>query len=141
LKLKILMLCLHPNSTVDRDRGFTLIELLVTLVLIALVMPPAMRGISLSMQLGGQSRKQIEAVALARTQLTELLITGDWEKGARSGDFGTDWPGYKWSVELSNWTESSNDSLRQLELTVTWPTRPNVTRKCALTTLVRLEVQ
>jgi type II secretion system protein I len=135
------MLCLHPNSTVDRDRGFTLIELLVTLALIAIVMPAAMRGISLSMQLGGQSRKAIEAVALARTQLTELLVTGNWEKGARSGDFGTEWPGYKWSAEISNWTESSNDTLRQLELTVTWSTRPNVTRKCVLATLVRLEAQ
>ncbi len=136
------MLCLHPNSRADRKRGFTLIELLVTLVLIAIVMPTAMRGISLSMKLGGQSRKEIEAAALARTQLTELLVTGDWEKGARSGDFGKDWPGYKWSAEVSNWTESSNDTLRQLELTVTWPTGGNnVTRKCVLTTLVRMEVQ
>ncbi len=137
-KLKTIMACLPPNSTADRSRGFTLIELLVTLVLIALVMPPAMRGISLSMQLGGQSRKEVEAVALARTRLTELLVTGDWEKGARSGDFGSEWPGYKWNVEISNWTEASNDSIRQLEMTVTWPYR-KVTRKCVLTTLVRLE--
>ncbi len=127
---------------VSRHRGFTLIELLVTLVLIAIVLPTAMRGISLSMRLGGQSRKEIEAAALARTQLTQLLLTGDWEKGARSGDFGKDWPGYKWTAEVSNWTEASNDSLRQLELTVTWPTgSKNVTRKCVLTTLVRMEAQ
>jgi type II secretion system protein I len=134
------MVCLQPNPKADRPGGFTLIEMLVTLALIALVMPAAMRGISLSMQLGGQSRKEIEAVALARTQLTELLITGDWENGARNGDFGSDWPGYKWNVDVSNWTESSNDSLRQLELTVTWPSR-NTTRKCVLATLVRLEGQ
>lgn len=111
------------------------------MVLIAIILPTAMRGITLSMQLGGQSRKEIEATTLARTQLTELIITGDWEKGARSGDFGKDWPGYKWTADISNWTESSNDTLRQLELTVTWPTGNNITRKCALATLVRLEGQ
>jgi type II secretion system protein I len=134
------MACLHPDSRADRNRGFTLIEVLVTLALIMAIMPIAMRGISLSMKLGGQSRKEIEAVSLARMQLTELLVTGDWEKGARSGTF-EEWPGYRWTAEVSNWTESSNDTLRQLEVTVTWPVGSNVTRKCTLATLVRLEDQ
>ena len=130
----------HPNTVVDRSRGFTFIEVLVTLALIALVMPAAMRGIGLSAQLGGLSRKEIEAISLARTQLTELVITRDWENGARTGNFGSDWPGYNWSADVTNWTEASNVSIRQLELTVTWQSG-NVLRKRTLTTLVYLEDQ
>jgi Tfp pilus assembly protein PilV len=113
------MLNTHPNRTVRtgwHPGGFTFIELLATVVFLGIIMPVAMRSISLCTRLGGQSRKQIEAASLARTKLTELTISNEWSSGG-SGDFGTDWPGYRWNAVVSSWTDSS---LSRLSVTVTW---------------------
>lgn len=99
-------------------RGFTFVELLATVVLIAVIMPVAMRSIGLCTRLGGQSRRQMEAASLAKAKLTELMVTGEWQDGNQRGQFDTkDWPGYEWSVTVSNWTDTT---VRQLALTVSW---------------------
>ena len=107
-------------KTVERYRrfgGFTFIELLATIVLIGIIMPVAMRSIGLCTRLGGHSRRQIEAASLAQTKLTELTSSQDWQTGEKRGDFGTDWPGYQWTLAVSNWSDSI---VSQLDLTVTW---------------------
>ena len=115
-----------------RFGGFTFIELLATVVLIAIIMPVAMQCIALCTRLGGQSRKQIEAASLASTKLTELTASQDWETGEKSGEFGPDWPGYRWTADVSNWTDST---LRQLDLTVLWQSQGRQ-RSITLSTLV-----
>ena len=101
----------------NRWHGFTFVELLVTVMLIAVIMPVAMRSIGLCTRLAGQSRRQIEAASLAQAKLTELTVSGEWENGDQRGDFGTDWPGYEWSTTVANWTEAS---VRQVDVTVLW---------------------
>ncbi|MCX5643161.1 MAG: prepilin-type N-terminal cleavage/methylation domain-containing protein [Phycisphaerae bacterium] len=113
--------------------GFTFVELLVTMVLISIVMPVVMQTIGLCTRLAGQSRRQVEAACLAETKLTELTAAQDWESGSNRGDFGTDWPGYEWSMTVANWTEDS--SVRQLDLAVTWRSVGRQ-RKITLSTLV-----
>ncbi len=112
--------------------GFTFIELLATVVFLGVIMPVAMRSISLCTRLGGQARKQIEAVSLARTKLTEVTNSGDWSTGAKSGDFGEEWPGYRWTAAVSNWTDSL---VSQLDVTVTWQAQGRE-RSVTLSTLV-----
>jgi hypothetical protein len=102
------------------------------MVLIGLIMPVAMRSIGLCTRVAGLSRKQVEAASLAKTKLTELMVTGDWEDGNQKGDFGTDWPGYQWSAVLTNWSDAS---VRQLDLTVSWQSAGNQ-RTITLSTLV-----
>jgi prepilin-type N-terminal cleavage/methylation domain-containing protein len=123
------------NRTVEgchRFGGFTFIELLATIVLIGIIMPVAMRSIGLCTRLGGQSRRQIEAASLARTKLTELTSSQDWQTGEKRGDFGSDWPGYQWTAAVSNWTDSV---VSQLDLTVTWQSQGQQ-RSLTLSTLV-----
>jgi len=88
------------------------------MVLISIVMPVVMRTIGLCTQMAGQSRRQVEAVCLAKTKLTELTAAQDWENGSNRGDFGTDWSGYEWSMAVANWAQDT--VVRQLDLTVTW---------------------
>lgn len=123
------------NKMVERYHrfgGFTFIELLATIVLIGIIMPVAMRSIGLCTRLGGQSRRQIEAASLARTKLTELTSSQDWQTGEKRGDFGSDWPGYQWTAAVSNWTDSV---VSQLDLTVTWQSQGQQ-RSLTLSTLV-----
>ena len=115
-----------------RSGGFTFVELLATVVLIGIIMPVAMQTIGLCTRLAGQSRKEMEAASLASTKLTELTASQDWETGARSGDFGTDWPGYRWTADVFNWTDSK---LRQLDVTVTWQSQGRQ-RQLVMSTLV-----
>lgn len=121
----------------SRSKGFTFIELLATVVLIAVIMPVAMGGISLCTSLAGQSREQIEAATLAKAKLTELVVGKSWETGDKSGDFGKDRSGYRWAAEVSDWTDPT---VRRLQLTVFWQSR-NRQRSVTLSTLVYPETQ
>ena len=128
----------YQDRTVEgrhRFGGFTFIELLATVVFIGIIMPVAMRSISLCTRMGGQSRRQIEAASLARTKLTELTSSEDWKTSEKSGDFGTDWPGYRWTAEVSNWTDST---VSQIDLTVVWQSQGQE-RSVTLSTLVYSE--
>jgi prepilin-type N-terminal cleavage/methylation domain-containing protein len=113
--------------------GFTFVELLVTVALISILLPVVMQTIGLCTRLAGQSRREIEAACLAKTKLTDVLAAQDWESTSNRGDFGTDWPGYEWTVAVANWAQDT--SLRQLEVTVAWRSadRP---RQVTLSTLV-----
>jgi prepilin-type N-terminal cleavage/methylation domain-containing protein len=113
--------------------GFTFVELLVTMVLIAIVMPVVMQSIGLCTRLAGQSRREVEAACLAKTKLTELTAAQDWQSGSNRGDFGTDWPGFEWSMAVATWADDS--AVTQIDLTVTWHSAGRE-RKTILSTLV-----
>jgi prepilin-type N-terminal cleavage/methylation domain-containing protein len=105
-----------PNSR--RRSGFTLIEVLATLVLLGIILPAAMRSISVALAMAGHARHATEAATLAEAKLNELIATNAWQTGG-SGDFGTDHPGYQWRC-----TSAQQDfSLSQITLTVAWPER------------------
>ena len=112
--------------------GFTFLELLATMVLIALIMPVAMHSIALCTQLAGQSEHQIEAAGLAKTKLTELVATEDWQSGDQRGDFGDDWPDYEWSATVTDWTDAT---VQQLDVTVYWVAQ-GADKEITLSTLV-----
>ena len=118
-----------------RQGGFTFVEMLATIVLIAIILPVAMRGIGLCTRLAGQSRKRIEAASLAKTKLTELMAADEWDSGTGAGDFGADWPGYRWSTEVFNWTDAV---VSQVNLTVQWQSQ-GLERSLTLTTLAYSE--
>ena len=128
----------YRDKTVEKRHrfgGFTFIELLATVVLIGIIMPVAMRSIGLCTRMSGQSRRKIEAASLARTKLTELTSSEDWKTGEKSGDFGTDWTGYRWTAEVSNWTDST---VSQIDLKVVWQSQGQE-RSVTLSTLVYSE--
>ena len=128
----------RPNTTISRSRrrrGFTFAELLATVVLIAIIMPVAMRTVALCTRLGGLSRKETEAASLARAKLTELITSEDWQSGGQRGDFGSDWPGYQWSTDVSSWSDSLVSEVR---LTVKWQSQ-GLDRQITLATLAYAE--
>lgn len=61
------------------------------------------------------AERKLEAARLADMKLNELVLTGEWQNAARQGDFGSDWPEYKWVFELQTWPE---DAMQQLTLRV-----------------------
>jgi prepilin-type N-terminal cleavage/methylation domain-containing protein len=115
-------------------RGFTFVEILATIALIAIVFPSVMSGISLCLFAGDAAKQQAQASSLAHGKLMELVAGSQWQQAAMAGDFGQQWPGYRWAAMVSNWDGST---LQQLDVTVTWqPMGPRKQRNLTLSTLV-----
>jgi type II secretory pathway pseudopilin PulG len=100
--------------------AFTLVEVLASLVLMGVILPVAMQGISVALGLTGSARRQMEAVGLAEDRLAEVLVAEEWRDGDASGDFGEDYPDYEWVAVVEDWDGSV---VRQVSVQVVWTSR------------------
>jgi prepilin-type N-terminal cleavage/methylation domain-containing protein len=101
--------------------GFTLIEVLVTLLLIAIVIPTVMKGMTLGGRAADQARHRNEAVELAESELSTILSSQSWQNGNQSGDFSPNWPGYTWDSAVAAWSgDTAGAGLQEIDLTVKW---------------------
>lgn len=121
-----------PGGQLPARAGFTLIEVLASLLLIALIVPVALNGISLAVALSASAKQQREATTLAASKLAELTATGTWQQGNASGDFAPDWPAYQWDVFVSDWQDPL---LSAVQVRVRWTAR-STEHSVMLTTLV-----
>ncbi|HZZ42467.1 MAG TPA: type II secretion system protein [Tepidisphaeraceae bacterium] len=107
----------------EGKRGFTLVEVLATIALIAIVLPVAMYGISLCVQTAGRAKRQAEAATLAEGKLQELSAMAQLPQvaasGNDSGDFGADFPDYKWQSTVT----TMDLSMEQIDVRVMWTAR------------------
>jgi prepilin-type N-terminal cleavage/methylation domain-containing protein len=108
----------HQRKGVRRRSGFTLVEVLASLVIMGIVLPFAMRGASLAMHAGSVARHQAEAATLGEAKLTELVTMGSWSDTAQ-GDFGNDFPQYRWTME----NIQRDIGVTELLLSVIWQER------------------
>lgn len=115
----------HPLTTVRGSTttprrfrsGFTFIEVLATLLLLGIVLPAVMSGISLCLTTASVARHQSEAAGLCHSKLTELATQSDLQHVNLGGDFGTDWPDYRWNAVV---TDGDITNLKVVEVSVTW---------------------
>ncbi len=113
------------------SRGFTLMEVLATLVLIGVVLPVAMRGISMSLQAAASARHRLEAAQLAQQKIAEMLVLRDARLFNGYGDFGDAWPAYRWRSEGA----MAGYGVYRVSVTVTWMQR-DVEQSLIVDTLV-----
>lgn len=101
-----------------RPHGFTLPEVLATLVLIGLVLPLVMQGVSLALGLAEDAAKRAEAAAFAQTKLNELVLGVALPTDASTTQ-DTEASGFRWeSSEIA-----VDDGMRELTVEVTWTSR------------------
>lgn len=100
-------------------RGFTLMEVLATMLLMAIVLPVAMHGVSVCLQVAGVAKRSAEAATLAEGKLAELAATSTFLPGDLSGDFSPDFPNYQWKAQ----TSTTADGLEEITVWVTYPSR------------------
>lgn len=125
------------NATRKKKRiaaeGFTLIEILAALLLIGLVLPAVMKGISMVSMLASDSDHKYEALDLAETKLAEVLLDESWQSSSSlTGRFENDYEDYEWVLDVSDWTEAG---VKQVDVFVYWQQR-NRQREILLSTLV-----
>lgn len=102
--------------------GMTLIETLIAIVVVALVLPVAIAGVTRAVQSAEQVRRMDTARRLAETRLARLAADGSWQSAASSGDFdprqdGEDAAGFRWQLATATWRDPV---VRSLALTVSW---------------------
>ena len=122
----------------SRERcAFTLVEVLAAILMLGIVLPVAMYGISLATTTAGVARHRTQATTLARAKLDEILTTVPLQAG--TGDFGDRWPEYHWSADVATWDTTAVDGLsstvEEVKVRVTWMQRGQQ-REMALSTLV-----
>jgi hypothetical protein len=78
-----------------------------------------MAGISMALSLSSSARHRTEAATLAQGKVDELVAEGGLQAGQLTGDFGEDWPEYRWVATVQDW----NGTLSQLDVEVFWTSR------------------
>jgi general secretion pathway protein I len=126
----------HPGSSLRNRQAFTLIEVLAAMMLMAIILPPVMQGIAIATRTASESRTRTEAAGLAEEKLNELIATGQWQNGNTAGDFGTDWPKYRWQANIYAWPyDTSAVGLQQIDLSVLWTGTNNQQKSIMISTL------
>ncbi|HNQ34833.1 MAG TPA: hypothetical protein PKN80_02080 [bacterium] len=120
-----------PDLAKKRD-AFTLVEVLAALTFTMILLPVAMKGVSLATGASADARRRIEATLLARTLMAELESEGVNQFSEASGDFAPEAPGYQWSARVAAGPESN---LNELQVEVTWQSRGSE-RSVTLATLI-----
>lgn len=86
--------------TGKRSAGFTLLEVMVAVTIIAIALITLFGSQSQSVSLVCESRFYTTAPLLAQEKMSELLVAGLGDAADDSGDYGEDFPGYRWRVAL-----------------------------------------
>lgn len=89
------------GSTIGRN-GFTLLEVMVALAVLATTLTVIYQLHGQTMQISGRARFYNLAPMLAQSKLSELEQNEHKELAESSGDFGEDFPGYRWSIQLED---------------------------------------
>jgi len=113
-------------------RGFTLVEVLATMAFAAIVLPVALRGISLAANAAAETERRRQAAELAENKLSELAASDLAEIADMSGDFSPDLPEYRWTASIEDWDGAV---VRELSVEVNWTFRGSE-RSVVLATLV-----
>lgn len=98
-------------------RGFTLVEVLAALLLMAIVVPVTMEGLSVASRVGLLGQRKAAAMRVAERLLNELLVEGQTQQASASGTAADGETVYPWASHVENWPE---DALQQLSVTVTF---------------------
>lgn len=102
-------------------RAFTLVEVLIALLLIGIVLPAIMKAVSVATLAAGEARHKLQATSLAQTKLAEIVADAadQVQAGALSGDFGEEYPAYRWEASSQN----VGTNLSEVLVRVMWMSR------------------
>lgn len=106
----------HGSPHINR-RGFTLIEIMVSLAVLAIALTVLLGLRNRDIALSAYSGHLTEATLLARQRISEVSFAGFPDLGAREGDFGEEYPNYKWKEEVK---QTPYEVVRELNLEVLW---------------------
>ena len=101
-----------PEASSRRpDHAFTLLEVMVALAVMSIVLVSVYRMHSQSIAMNAAARFYTQAPLLAQHKMAELEAESADDLSGDSGDFGDDFPGYTWQVDVN---EVSSEALGEV---------------------------
>ena len=105
----------HTKYKFIRSRGFTFVEVLAAMLFMAILVPVIVQGLTIANRAGVIAERKRIASQLADSLLSEIMVTEEWRNGDEEGDFGEEWPGYRWILQTQAWDV---DTMRMITLQV-----------------------
>jgi len=106
------------------NRGFTLLEVMIAVAILAIALTTLLGSQSQSVSFANSAKFETMAALLAQSKMSEITIQAADSLSSDSGDFGDDYPGYRWESTVSNVSieglDTIADYLKQIDLAVTW---------------------
>jgi general secretion pathway protein I len=99
-----------------RRDGFTLLEVMIAMAILAIALTAVFSSQAQSISMAASARFETSAALLAQSKMAEYEAMPPGEMRTDSGDFGEDFPDYRWQAEVS---DGERRELRQVEVTVT----------------------
>jgi type II secretory pathway pseudopilin PulG len=118
--------------------GFTFVEVFAAMVFLAILIPAIVEGLSIATRASVVAERSSVAGELAENKMNELLLTstnGTENQSQTSGDFGTDWPGYRWEMTEGTWDQDTVNTMSEMSVQVFYPVQGKE-RSVTLTTLL-----
>lgn len=97
--------------------GFTLVEILAALLMMAIIIPVAMEGMSIATRAGVLGQRKAAAMRVAERVLNELIVEGETNRNSTSGTAAEGTTTYPWTMRTEPWSE---DSMLHVTVTVTF---------------------
>jgi len=105
-------------------RGFTLLEVMIAIAIIAIAFGAVLGSQSQSLTLANEARFITTAALLAQSKMAEIEAMDVHDPTSDAGDFGEDFPGYRWELGVHDVAfdepGSAADHLKQIDLIVSW---------------------
>ena len=104
------------RSFTRRD-AVTLAEVLAALLMMAIIIPVAMEGMSVASRVGVLGQRKAAAMRIAERVLNELVVENQTQQSSASGTTLDGETSYPWSMRSQTWTE---DAMIEMVVTVTF---------------------
>ncbi|MBW1955606.1 MAG: prepilin-type N-terminal cleavage/methylation domain-containing protein [Deltaproteobacteria bacterium] len=102
--------------------GFTLLEILVAVSIIAIVSTAVYQMHFFSLSQGHQTALETRCLLLAQKKLAEVKTASEDMFSSASGDFGDDFPGFRWEMQVkgieSDIFKAAGKDLKRIDLKV-----------------------
>ncbi len=123
----------HSNSVMSwQQAGFTLLEVMIAVAILAITLTVIYGSQSQSLSLAVEAKFNTRAAFLLQQKLAELE-SGSIELRNDEGDYGDEYPGFRWKVEvdevlfdLRDFVVDPERPLKRVILEVSWENSPYV---------------
>lgn len=105
---------LNVEQVKSKFEGFTLLEVMIAVAIMAIALTTLYGSQSRSLSYATEAHFNIVAPSLAAAKLAELQ-SGVLELVSDSGDFGDEFPGYSWELEVEDGSFEDIESLAEME--------------------------
>jgi prepilin-type N-terminal cleavage/methylation domain-containing protein len=96
-----------PQHAFHRCRGFTLAEVLAALLLMAILIPVTIHGVTVASRAGTLGQRKATAMRIAERVLDEQIVTGQFATATPYGNIVDGDTTYPWTMKSDSWAEDT----------------------------------